>query len=220
MLYFPHTIQTQLSRQWLMLSRTSPWQQSIWHSLIFKCFYFATLTVFCVKKDMLYPAIFMQGFSPGWKIYESPLVPMIAEVELAGCFPPQMMIIGNIFILYFCLGLVNKWWHSKETLSLTRALASMWHCGRRAQEVSTEASGSSGRGFFPVTQSMPGGVSSVRALEVLHSQPVCHCGFCLHCLEGTINRWYFETLMLLANRVISANCPILQAVIRYIVINK
>lgn len=34
---------------------------------------------------------------------------MIAEVELAGYFPPQVMIIGNIFILYFCLELVNKW---------------------------------------------------------------------------------------------------------------
>lgn len=67
---------------------------------------------------------------------------------------------------------------------------------------------------------MPSTVSSVRALERLHSQPVCKFGFYFHCLEVTINRWCFETLIILANRVTVANCPVLQVVIRFIIINK
>ena len=67
---------------------------------------------------------------------------------------------------------------------------------------------------------MPSSVPSVRVLEVLHSQPVCKFGFYFHCLEVTINTWCFETLVILANRVTVANCPVLQVVIRYIIINK
>lgn len=67
---------------------------------------------------------------------------------------------------------------------------------------------------------MPSSVSSTRVLEVLHSHPVCKFAFYFHSLEVTINRWCFETLIIWANRVTVANCPVLQVVIRFIIINK
>lgn len=62
--YFLHTLQSQLSRQWLMLSRTSPWQQSIWHSLIFKGFTLPHEQGFLLKDVCCVLHGFNGGFEP------------------------------------------------------------------------------------------------------------------------------------------------------------
>lgn len=159
--------------------------------------------------------MFLMGdFSPEWEaeIYVFPFVPRISEVAAAERFSLRMMwspvITGNIFVLYFCLGLVNKWFHIAEMQKLTRASESI---GRGRQEVQTDTNGNSKKQFPSQSRSLCPAVCPQQS-------PVCKLGFYFRGFEVTSNRWCFETIIILANRVTAANCPVLQAVINVLLV--